>query len=114
MEDEKEVLAFVAQIRLGDLANGDLYVPAHVRRYCAKNPNQVVGMLLPSSVEEFVAATSAGLPLKEQLARFEKTVIRRNLARGLGPKATAADLGISRVTLWAKIRKWGWRRSKRK
>lgn len=109
MEDEKEVMQFLAQVTLGELVRGDVYIPAHVRRYCAEHPNTMLGTLLPSHLEQFVAATSVELPLKEQVERFEKTVFRRILRRtGNNRRETARLLGVTRVTVWNRMRKWGW------
>lgn len=111
MEDEREVFECLSQITLGELLNGDVRLPASVQRYCALHPQQQLRAILPSSIEEFVAATSTGLPLREQSQRFEKTVVRRalNLCDGSRKRASAM-LMISRVTLWNKMCKWGWLR----
>jgi two-component system response regulator AtoC len=62
----------------------------------------------PAAAAPALAATDPGLPLKQALIAYERTLIETALRRAGGTQTDAADsLGISAKNLWNKIQKHG-------
>ncbi|MCF4097222.1 sigma-54-dependent transcriptional regulator [Maritalea mediterranea] len=82
--------------------------PGNVRelRNCADR--FVLGMGLGLGEEAAPVETNASFQLSDQMARFEKSVIAQEIARHNGAlKPTYEALGISRKTLYDKMKKYG-------
>ena len=108
-EGENEVLRYLETMTLEDVLSGPSRVPVAVLKYCTEHPGRRLGEILPLSLEQFVTNSPTATPLKEQVVAFEKVVIRNALRLcGGSRKITARMLGISRVTLYNRMRKWNW------
>ncbi len=111
MEDgsEEEVLRYLESLTLDDILSGPPRLPVAVFKYCTEHPEVRLGEILPKSLEQFVTNSPTTTPLKEQVVAFEKVVFRNALRLcGGSRKATARMLGVSRVTVWNRMRKWNW------
>lgn len=63
--------------------------------------------LVPPSVSAPVAGSAPLMPLHEAMCRYEKDYLRQALTLGAGKKAaTAMMLGISRKSLWEKLKRY--------
>ena len=97
-----DVIQVMESLTLAELVQGNFHLPQRALYFVVENPSMTLRELL---CEE----EASHLSLKEQVELFQMKRVRQALLVAGNNRGQAANiLKICRVSLWKRMKKWGW------